>query len=131
MPQNGRSRLNSDGCKGISTLRLEANSNCNSAAQVHPDKQTATIQTAPESVFVALKIAQDTLTNPVKRFAYDRFGPQMLSWENCATIKEYLYTGFQATSPSYMATAIMMLALGGMGYLDWGKFVCFPYAMIA
>ena len=73
--------------------------------------------------FVHLKLAQDTLLNPIHRFAYDRFGPYMLRWEHCASIRDYIQVGFRSYAPSYVMTVLIMLLLGVIGYLNWGRYV--------
>jgi hypothetical protein len=91
------------------------------AAIHHPDKATAS-STAGDGYFVHLKLAQDTLLNPVKRFAYDRFGPSVTEWQYCASYHDYLMRGVQMTLPYYVGGAGFMYVLGLLGYLDWGKF---------
>ena len=97
------------------------------AALHHPDKVSATSGDGiSDSHFVHLKLAQDTLLNPLHRFAYDRFGPDMLKWEHCASIRDYLLVGFRVYAPSYMLTVFATFLLGVMGYLNWGRFVSLP-----
>jgi len=94
------------------------------AATHHPDKISASEdRAASEAYFVHLKLAQDTLLNPIKRYAYDRFGPDMLDWEHCSSVHDYLLFGLRFYSPSYIGAAIMLIILGVMGYLQWGRFV--------
>ena len=96
------------------------------AALQHPDKvptDDVVRHAAAESNFVNLKTAQDTLTDPVKRFAYERFGPDMLKWQHCKTIRDYLFTGMQASSlPLYAGSALMLALLSLTNYLQWGRF---------
>ena len=95
-----------------------------SAALHHPDKLGNNAGgDISEAHFVHLKLAQDTLLNPIHRFAYDRFGPDMLRWEHCASIRDYIQVGFRSYAPSYAMTALIMLLLGVMGYLNWGRYV--------
>lgn len=49
----------------------------------------------------------------------------MLSWEHCVSIKEYILFGIRAYATSYAATGLIMVLLGAMGYLNWGKFVSY------
>ena len=91
----------------------------------HPDKaNTPEAQAAAESYFVTLKIARDTLTDAAKRFAYDRFGPEMVEWQHCTTIRDYVFAGLRRMVPFYASVGLGMLALGFFGYLEWGKYVC-------
>ncbi|MCJ1224706.1 hypothetical protein MMC12_001351 [Toensbergia leucococca] len=94
------------------------------AAIYHPDKvSSASSNTSTtEAYFVHLKTAQDTLLNPTKRFAYDRFGPDMLSWQHCSSISDYLLSGLQRTGPFYAGSGLFMLILSITGYLQWGRF---------
>ena len=96
------------------------------AALQHPDKvPTDDIirHAAAEANFVNLKTAQDTLSDPVKRFAYERFGPDMLRWQHCKTIRDYLVTGIQTSSlPLYAGSTLMMALLSLTNYLQWGRF---------
>jgi hypothetical protein len=91
------------------------------AAIHHPDKVSSSTPSS-EGYFVHLKLAQDTLLNPAKRFAYERFGPVMIEWQRCSSIRDYLAQGLQSILPYYGAAAIVMYILGMLGYLDWGKY---------
>ncbi|TVY54833.1 Chaperone protein DnaJ [Lachnellula suecica] len=93
------------------------------AAIYHPDKVSSTSASASsQDYFVHLKLASDTLLNPAKRFAYERFGPSMLEWQRCSSIRDYVLQGLQSILPYYGAAAIAMYVLGLLGYLDWGKY---------
>lgn len=81
---------------------------------------------AVDANFVHLKLAQDTLLNPTKRFAYDRFGPDALNWQHCSSVRDYLLFAVRVFSPVYLGAAIMMIIFGVTGYLQWGRFVCPP-----
>ena len=90
----------------------------------HPDKATtAEAQSAAEAYFVTLKLARDTLTDFAKRFAYDRFGPDVVDWRHCTTVRDYVFAGIRQTVPFYVSVGLGMLALGFFGYLEWGKYV--------
>jgi hypothetical protein len=91
------------------------------AAIHHPDKVSST-SLSSEGYFVHLKLAQDILLDPAKRFAYDRFGPEITQWRHCSSIRDYLFNGLQSILPFYGAGAIFMYILGKLGYLEWGKY---------
>ncbi|RDL38952.1 uncharacterized protein BP5553_03292 [Venustampulla echinocandica] len=91
------------------------------AATYHPDKVSSSSPVA-ENYFVHLKLAQDTLLNPAKRFAYERFGPGIESWQRCSSIRDFVIQGLQTILPYYGFAAIFMYLLGLLGYLDWGKY---------
>ena len=60
--------------------------------------------------------------NPAKRFAYDRFGPDVLQWRHCKTIRDFVFTGVQSTAVYYAASGSVLVLLGVLGYLQSGKF---------
>ncbi|KAK4041770.1 hypothetical protein C8A01DRAFT_34149 [Parachaetomium inaequale] len=94
------------------------------AALHHPDKAGSGGRTQDDinAYFVHLKTAADALTNPAQRFAYERFGPGIVSWARCVTIRDFVVRGAQALVPYYGAAAVAMYALGLLGYLDWGRY---------
>ncbi|MCJ1445030.1 MAG: hypothetical protein MMC23_005535 [Stictis urceolatum] len=93
------------------------------AAIHHPDKQSPSGEGPPDdSYFVHLKLAQDTLASPVKRFAYDRFGPDVLTWPRCVTKRDYLVAGLWSYAPQYVVSTLVLIVLGATGYLQWGRF---------
>ncbi len=96
-----------------------------SRAQIHhPDKITdVNDRAASEAFFVHLKLAHDTLLNPAKRFAYDRFGPSVLQWQHCSSIRDYLVTGIWTYAPTYVGSAVALVVLSVTGYLNFGRFV--------
>lgn len=98
-----------------------------SAAQYHPDKITSNeVRQNADAYFVHLKLASDTLLSPVKRFAYDRFGPGILEWRQCSSFQDYILRGFQVLAPYYFGGIIFLFALSVLGYLDGGSYVQSP-----
>lgn len=96
----------------------------NRAAIHHPDKaKSPADHSEAEEYFVKLKSAQDTLTNPTKRFAYERFGPDILQWQHVSSIRDYLSVGFQGLIPLYGGSVAFMMLLSMMGYLQSGRYV--------
>jgi hypothetical protein len=90
------------------------------AAIHHPDKVQST--SSSDAYFVHLKQAQDILLDPAKRFAYERFGPAMVEWQRCSSIRDYLVHGLQSVLPYYGVAAVFMYILGMLGYMNWGKY---------
>lgn len=90
----------------------------------HPDKITDP-QSRPyaEALYVHLKLCRDVLVDPAKRFAYDRFGPEILNWRHCTTIQDYVKTGLQNTFMYYSGTGAVLVVLGLVGYLKQAAFV--------
>jgi len=95
------------------------------AALYHPDKVTSSSENPQADVnayFVHLKTAADTLIDPARRFAYERFGPDIVSWQHCATIRDYVAKGGQTLAAYYGLAAAALYGFGLLGYLDWGRY---------
>ena len=96
------------------------------AAVQHPDKVASdnpAAISAAEAQFVLLKSAQDTLTDPVKRFAYLRFGPDINQWQQCTTIRDYVVRGVQTSAgPLWLGGIVFLIILALTGYLQRGKY---------
>ncbi|KAH6649916.1 hypothetical protein F5144DRAFT_522700 [Chaetomium tenue] len=101
------------------------------AALHHPDKVSSAAgaggnggptQEDINAYFVHLKTAADALTDPARRFAYERFGPDVMGWTRCVTVRDFVVRGAQGLVPYYMAAAAAMYGLGLLGYLDWGRY---------
>lgn len=90
----------------------------------HPDKVTQPeLRPAAEAFYIHLKQARDTLADPVKRFAYDRFGSDMLEWRQCTTIHDYVLAGATRMAPLYIGSIIFLVGSGFLGYLEAGRYV--------
>ncbi|KAL4784522.1 hypothetical protein BJX76DRAFT_219079 [Aspergillus varians] len=89
------------------------------AAQHHPDKLGAG---SSGDLFVYLKQAQDTLTNPVKRYAYDMWGPKILEWGSIDTAHDYFVAALMKTAPSYLVSFWGLLLLNYTWWSDWGRY---------
>ncbi|KAL9115926.1 MAG: hypothetical protein Q9227_000294 [Pyrenula ochraceoflavens] len=91
------------------------------AAQHHPDKVQGNGQ---DMDFVHLRLAQDTLIEPAKRYAYDRFGSRILSerHEKLVTIREYVYEGLKTMSPVYIGDGLMLVLTNYLILSKWGRF---------
>ena len=97
----------------------------------HPDKIAASEDRAlSEAYFVHLKLAQDTLLHPTKRWVYDRFGPVMLDWRHCSSIRDYLLFGLRYYLPTYTTFGMAMVVAAVTGYLQWGRFVSVPLCVL-
>lgn len=90
-------------------------------ASYHPDKATDE-NPLRDAWFIHLRQASDILVDPAKRFAYDRFGPAMLDWKHCITIKDYVMAGASQVIPYYVGSAIFMTLLNYLGYMTSGKY---------
>lgn len=89
----------------------------------HPDKITdAALRPFAEQLYIRIKLARDTLVDPVKRFAYDRFGPSMLEWPQCKTIHDYALAGAARAAPIYIGSLIFLVISGLLGYMESGRY---------
>ena len=92
------------------------------AAFHHPDKAGADA-TDSATYFIHLKLASDTLQDAAKRFAYERFGPEVVRWQKCVTIKDYVFRGvISGVLPHYGVAAASIYVLGLFGYMEFGKY---------
>lgn len=92
------------------------------AALHHPDKAGGDA-TETANYFMHLKLASETLQDAAKRFAYERFGPDVIKWQRSKTIKDFVTRGvLQGVLPHYGLAAATMYVVGIFGYMDFGKF---------
>ncbi|ORY64971.1 uncharacterized protein BCR38DRAFT_342083 [Pseudomassariella vexata] len=94
------------------------------AALHHPDKAGSGngVDNNNGDFFMHLKTASDVLIDPAKRFAYERFGPDVVDWRHCVTIRDFVLRGWQILVPYYGMAAAVMYVLGMLGYLEWGRY---------
>lgn len=85
----------------------------------HPDK----VGQRGEALFIVVRDAFDSLKHPVKRFAYDRFGPDALTWTQCQTPKDYVNHGVMAASGFYIGSILFMFLVGIFGRGGAGGYV--------
>ncbi|PVF97641.1 hypothetical protein CPB86DRAFT_706608 [Serendipita vermifera] len=91
----------------------------NFARYNHPDKVGA----SGEQRFIAVRDAFDTLKSSTKRSAYDKFGPDVVSWAaECTTVGDYLERGLMASSGFYLVSAVAMLLYAIFGQSGFGAF---------
>ncbi|SPO06647.1 related to chaperone protein DNAJ [Cephalotrichum gorgonifer] len=90
------------------------------AAVYHPDKAG---DGSDGSEFMRLKIAADVLSNDAARFAYERFGPAIAGWRDCASRYEYVLRGTaKGIVPHYLSYAAALYVMGFVGYLDFARY---------
>ncbi|KAM4065510.1 DnaJ domain-containing protein [Hirsutella rhossiliensis] len=94
------------------------------AAMHHPDKAGAAADLRDKaSFFMHLKLASDTLQDAARRFAYERFGPDIVEWQKCVTIRDFVSRGvLGGILPHYAVAAATIYVLGLFGYMEFGKF---------
>ncbi|SJX63662.1 uncharacterized protein SRS1_14412 [Sporisorium reilianum f. sp. reilianum] len=80
------------------------------ARRYHPDK----VGPDGEAVFIALRRAHDVLSEPVRRFAYDRFGAAVAEWKDCESARDYVRRGLAGLVAFYTVNPAMYAAVGYM-----------------
>jgi hypothetical protein len=95
------------------------------AAQHHPDKLASGADGggAADGAFVYLKLVQDTLLDPARRFAYDRFGPDVTEWRDQKTMQDFMYTALTRSLPPYAVGLATILVLNWAYWVPWGRYV--------
>jgi hypothetical protein len=96
------------------------------AAQHHPDKTG--FDNDSDAYFIFLRGAQETLVDPVKRFAYDRFGPDMQSWGPQKTMRDYIMTSItRSIFPQYFGGLLLMMVLNWLWWPNLGRYVSLSF----
>ncbi|KAJ3964722.1 hypothetical protein EV361DRAFT_955677 [Lentinula raphanica] len=88
------------------------------AKRYHPDR----VGPQGADLFIRTRDAFEALKNPTIRFAYDRFGPDVLQWSNLRTAREYLHHGLLQSAGYYLATALGLLVFSALGNQSPVKF---------
>ena len=99
------------------------------AASAHPDKNPNLGGLDADVAFIRIRTASDVLSDPVKRFAYERIGPDIVEFRNCTTVRDYAVIGSGRALPFYVSSGIFMLASSVLGIWDQGRFVRSPRVM--
>lgn len=95
------------------------------ARRNHPDRPG--IGAGGAERFREVRDAYEMLKNPVKRFAYERFGPEIISWKGCTTPKEYIIQGISASSGFPIGTAAILFLMSILGQSSSSSFVSAVY----
>ncbi|TEB38104.1 hypothetical protein FA13DRAFT_1681484 [Coprinellus micaceus] len=76
------------------------------AKKYHPDR----VGKGGEEKFMEVRKLVEALKNPTVRFAYDRFGPDVLKWKGqCTTTGEYLWRGLLQSAGYHIASLAFLL----------------------
>ncbi|KAG6335824.1 hypothetical protein ID866_3260 [Astraeus odoratus] len=81
------------------------------ARKHHPDR----VGPQGEAHFVEVRDAFEALKDPIVKFAYDRFGPDVLRWKECSTMKEYLRRGLLNSSAYHVVTGAGLVLFSVIG----------------
>lgn len=95
------------------------------AARYHPDKVgSQDAGGAGEYHFMLLREAQETLLDPVKRFAYDRFGPDALKWGQLKTTQDFFLVSItRLMLPQYVVSLAATVVLNWLWWPEFGRAV--------
>ncbi|KAN0060735.1 hypothetical protein ACQY0O_007393 [Thecaphora frezii] len=81
------------------------------ARRFHPDK----VGPEGEAYFILLRKAHDALQDSGKRFAYDRFGPDVTEWRDCVTLREYMLRGIEGCIGFYVINPLVYTVVTYLG----------------
>ncbi|KAG0311289.1 hypothetical protein BGZ99_010276 [Dissophora globulifera] len=84
----------------------------------HPDK----VGREGADIFVRIRGAHEVLSDPVKRYAYDHFGPSALKCTTCITAKDYLQNGLTTMSSFFMLAFVVLLLMSLLGKAPHGRY---------
>lgn len=89
------------------------------SALMHPDKATGATPFDAD-LYIRVQTAHETLTDEAKRFAYDRFGPDMLRWKECTVVRDYVMKGARDLAVYYALGAAALYVFPRLGYFTQG-----------
>lgn len=85
----------------------------------HPDKAGP----LGENYFIVARHAYEGLTDPTRRYAYDRFGPVIDTWKNCVTMRDFMQRGvMHGIMYWYGITLGLQLIIAGFRKADVGGY---------
>ncbi|ROV96258.1 hypothetical protein VMCG_07659 [Cytospora schulzeri] len=94
------------------------------SAVMHPDKAGSSGSGAGSpfdaEVYIRVQTAHEALSDDVKRFAYDRFGPDVLRWRDCTVVRDYVMKGARNLLGYYGAGALAIYVFPKLGYFQQG-----------
>lgn len=95
------------------------------AARYHPDKVgSQDAGGVGDYYFMLLREAQETLLDPVKRFAYDRFGPDALKWGQLKTTQDFFLVSItRLVLPQYVVSLAATVVLNWLWWPEFGRAV--------
>ncbi|KAJ7503129.1 hypothetical protein B0H11DRAFT_2223222 [Mycena galericulata] len=94
------------------------------AKKYHPDR----VGPQGETLFITVRDAFEALKNPTVRFAYDRFGPDVLGWSHCSTPSEYLRNGLTHSAGYHIvagAVLVFWTAIGEQSPVAFWRYVLY------
>ncbi|KAH6642861.1 hypothetical protein C7974DRAFT_328537 [Boeremia exigua] len=90
----------------------------------HPDKIAANVnREAANAYYIHLKQARDIILDPAKRFAYDRFGPDIFrQCQSCITVKDYVDSASLSALTNYGALLVLLIGANALGFAKDGLY---------
>ncbi len=90
----------------------------------HPDKIGPGVdRDAANAYYIHLKHARDIILDPAKRFAYDRFGPDIFrQCQSCLTVKEYVDSALLSAVTNYGVLLVFLIGANALGFLKDGSY---------
>lgn len=90
----------------------------------HPDKVKGDVdRDQANDYYVSLKHARDIILDPAKRFAYDRFGPEILAQCNhCLTVRDYVNHALIVVLTTYGSLLVFLIGANALGFLKDGAY---------
>ncbi|KAG5650525.1 hypothetical protein H0H81_011930 [Sphagnurus paluster] len=78
------------------------------AKRHHPDRPG--VGREGQELFIMVRDVYEALKDPVVRFAYDRFGPDVLTWsQKCTTTRDYIQQGLLQSSGYHIVVGAALL----------------------
>ncbi|OCH83947.1 DnaJ-domain-containing protein [Obba rivulosa] len=81
------------------------------AKRNHPDR----VGPQGETAFIEVRNAFEALKDPVTRFAYDRFGPDVLRWPHCSTEREFVHFGMMQAVGFHIVAFVSLILWSVLG----------------
>ncbi|KAI0079848.1 DnaJ-domain-containing protein [Panus rudis PR-1116 ss-1] len=81
------------------------------AKRNHPDR----VGPEGETLFIQVRDAFEALKNPTTRLAYDRFGPDALTWTHCKSVREYINHGLTFSAGFHIFSLCGLVLLSFVG----------------
>lgn len=78
------------------------------ARRNHPDRVGLNKDT---TLFVHARESYQLIQDPIRRVAYEKFGPSISQWRHCITLQDYIKRGLPGVFMYYLATFLSMTAL--------------------
>jgi preprotein translocase subunit Sec63 len=94
----------------------------------HPDKLGDSATPELEAYFVAVRAGYEALSDPVRKVAYERFGPATLQscqagLQKCVTLRDYSVRGLQSSCGFYAFSLGTLLVLFMLQRITFGQYV--------